>query len=113
MIPKEAKLTHIKLLAQVLFNYIVDLKADNYFTGKFKMFVNSFILQLTEVEKKNFDKALELEEEAATITYNVVDQFYLKMSTIPVWDMQNINQIIDAYYIDSKSIEGITKKVLR
>jgi len=113
MIPNNQKETHIKLLAQVLFNYITDLKADNYFTGKFKMFVNSFINQLAEVEKKNFDKALELEEEAATITYNVVDQFYRQMANVPVWDMQNIGQIVDAYYTDQKSIEGITKKILR
>ena len=113
MIPNEQKQTHIKLLAQVLFNYICDYKADNYFTGKFKMFVNSFIIQLKEVERKNFDKALELEEEAATITYNVMDEFYKNISVIPIWDMQNIEQIIKAYYIDQKSIEGITKKILR
>ena len=113
MIPNEQKQTHIKVIAQVLFNYISDYKADNYFTGKFKMFVNSFIIQLKEVERKNFDKALELEEEATTVIYDVVDDFYKQVSTIPIWDMQNITQIIDAYYKDKKSIEGITNKILR
>ena len=113
MTPNEQKQTHIKVIAQVLFNYISDYKADNYFTGKFKMFVNSFIIQLKEVERKNFDKALELEEEATTVIYDVVDDFYKQVSTIPIWDMQNITQIIDAYYKDQKSIEGITNKILR
>jgi hypothetical protein len=113
MIPQEQKQTHIKVVAQVLFNYISDYKADNYFTGKFKMFVNSFIVQLKEVEKKNFDRALELQEEAATEVYNALDLYLRTISSVPVWDMPNITQVINAYYLDQKSIEGITKKILR
>ena len=113
MIPQEQKQTHIKVVAQVLFNYISDYKADNYFTGKFKSFVNSFILQLKEVEKKNFDKALEQQEEAATEVYNALDSYLKIVSNVPIWDMQNITQVIQAYYLDKKSIEGITNKILR
>jgi hypothetical protein len=113
MIPKSSKETHIKLLSQVLFNYINDYKADNYFTGKFKSFVNSFIIQLGQVEKKNFDRALEQQEEAATEVYNAIDLFTQTVSGVPVWDMPNITQVIKAYYLDPKSIEGITNKILR
>jgi hypothetical protein len=113
MIPQDSKETHIKVVAQVLFNYISDYKADNYFTGKFKSFVNSFIVQLKEVEKKNFDRALELQEEAATEVYNALDSYLKTVSNVPVWDMQNITQVIQAYYVDKKSIEGITNKILR
>jgi hypothetical protein len=42
IIPAPSKETHIKIIAQVLFNYISDYKVENHFTGKFKMFVNSF-----------------------------------------------------------------------
>jgi hypothetical protein len=113
IIPAPSKETHIKIIAQVLFNYISDYKAENYFTGKFKMFVNSFIVQLKEVEKKNFDRALELQEEAATIVYDALDVYLKTVSSVPVWDMPNITQVIQAYYLDKKSIEGITKKILK
>ncbi len=65
MIPRELKVLHTAIAAQVLQNYIVDMKAENWFTGVFKNFVNNFLLQ----------------------------------------------DLIDAYFIDQKSMIGVAKKV--
>lgn len=117
MIPQDAKLIHIKILAQVLLNYLSDFKAESktktFFTGAFKNFVNNFILKLSEVESKHFEKAINKEEEATSAIYDVTDEFYKTISSVPIWEMANIVTIINAYNKDQKSIEGICKKVLR
>ena len=113
MIPHTSLPTHVKILAQIQLNYISELKAKNFFTGIFKNFTNNFIKQLIEVETKCFDRAMEKEEEATTVCYDVADEYYKMVSSVPLWDMQNIVTIVNAYYVDKKSIEGICKKILK
>lgn len=116
MIPQTSKLTHIKLIAQILLNYLADFRADNnkqkFFSGTFKNFVNTFILKLSEIEAKYYDNALTKEEEATTVCYDVVDDFTKIVASVPVWEMRNIETIINAYNKDPKSIEGICRKIL-
>jgi hypothetical protein len=33
------------------------------------------------------------------------------MAQVPLWEMQNIKDLIDAYLIDPKSMTGVAKKV--
>lgn len=112
---QKEQLTHIKILAQIQLNYLTDFKAKNksFFTGTFKMFCNNFIKQLIEIESKHFDKAMDKQEEAVTVCYDVMDAFYKDVASVPIWDMQNIATIINAYKKDPKSIEGICKKILK
>lgn len=116
MIPQTSKLTHIKLIAQILLNYLADFRSDNnkqkFFSGTFKNFVNTFILKLSEIEAKYYDNALTKEEEATTVCYDVVDDFIKIVASVPVWEMRNIETIINAYNKDPKSIEGICRKIL-
>lgn len=113
MIPKETLATHVKILAQIQLNYISELKANNFFTGTFKNFTNNFIKQLIQVEAKFFDKAIDQQEEATTACYDVADEYYKMVSSVPIWDMQNIVAIVKAYNKDKKSIEGICNKILK
>jgi len=117
MIPIESRLTHIKLLAQVQLNYISDFKADfkdrNFFTGAFKSFLNNLIIKLSEIEEKHFDHAINKEERATEECYAVLDNYLKTMSSVPIWDMANIETIINAYNINPKAIEGIVKKILK
>lgn len=117
MIPIENRLVHIKLLAQVQLNYISDFKADfkdkNFFTGAFKNFLNNLIVKLVEIEEKHFGHAIEVQEEATTECYDAMDSYFKTMASVPIWDMRNIETIINAYNVDPKSIEGIVKKILK
>lgn len=116
MIPFHSKLTHIKLIAQILLNYLSDYKFENqkesFFTGSFKNFVNTFLLKLIELERKHFDKAISKEEVAVSVCYDIMDDYIKIVSSVPVWDMKNIETIIHAYNKDKKSIEGICRKIL-
>ena len=117
MIPTQSRLVHIKLLAQVQLNYISDFKADfkdrNFFTGAFKSFLNNFIIKLSEIEEKHFDHAMNKEEEATEVCYDVLDSYLKTISSVPIWEMANIVTIIEAYNVDPKSIEGLCRKILK
>jgi hypothetical protein len=111
---QQEQLSHIKILAQIQLNYLTDFKAENksFFTGSFKNFCNNFINHLIQIENKYFDKAIDKEEKSVTEIYKIMDAFLKDVSKVPVWEMQNISTIINAYKKDPKSIEGICKKIL-
>lgn len=117
MIPHDTKLTHIKILAQIQLNYLSDFRAENskqnFFTGAFKSFVNTFIGKLADVEARYFDKAISQEEEATEVCYDVADEFYSMVSSIPIWQMKNYVTMHNAYKADQDSIEGICRKILK
>lgn len=110
------RLTHIKLLAQILLNYLSDFKAENkaksFFTGAFKSFVNTFISKLVEVEAKYFDNAIAKEETATNVIYNVADEYFKMVASVHVKDMQNHITMHNAYEKNKPSIEGICRKIL-
>lgn len=109
----EHKLTHIKMLAQIQLNYLIDLKAENIFTGTLKNFNKNFIAKLFDMEAKYFAKGQDAQEQATDEIYAVADSFYQTIASVPIWEMRNIETIINAYNKDPKSIEGICKKILK
>ena len=113
MIPENNRINHIVISAQVLSYYISEMKADNWFKNILLKFTNNFIIKLREVEWKYFDKMFEKESEAATVVYEVYDNYIKTISNVPIWEMQNVINILDAYNKDAKSIEGIVNKINR
>lgn len=113
MIPENNRINHIVISAQVLSYYISEMKATNYFKGTLLNFVNKFITQLKLIEWKYFDKMFDKETEASTVVYEVYDNYIKTISNIPIWEMQNVINILDAYNKDAKSIEGVVSKVLK
>lgn len=111
MIPRELKVLHTAIAAQVLQNYIVDMKAQNWFTGVFKNFVNNFLEQFRKLESKFFDLYFDHKEEETVNLYKTFDAYIHTVAQVPLWEMHNIKDLIDAYMIDSKSMTGVAKKV--
>jgi hypothetical protein len=52
-------------------------------------------------------------EEASQVIYDVYDNFIKTVSNVPIWEMQNVTQILEAYEKNPKSIEGVVRKVLK
>ena len=111
MIPQELKVLHTAIAAQVLQNYIVDMKSQNWFTGVFKNFVNNFLEQFRKLETKFFDIYFEYKEEDTIALYETYDEYLKTISKVPLWEMKNIKDLIDAYLLDPASMTGIAKKV--
>ena len=113
MIPKEYKIVHMVMCAQVLSNYISDNKGDKTLQGSFLNYVNNFSKKLIKLEKEYFDLYFKHEEDNTKKIYEQFDKYLKEVSTIPVWEMNDIIQIIEAYKEDRKSIIGISKKILK
>jgi hypothetical protein len=111
MIPRELKVLHTAIAAQVLQNYIIDMKAENWFTGVFKNFVNNFLVQFKKLETKFFDLYFDQKEEETVNLYETFDAYIHTVAQVPLWEMENIKDLIDAYFIDQKSMVGVAKKV--
>lgn len=111
MIPRELKVLHTAIAAQVLQNYIVDMKAENWFTGVFKNFVSNFLQQFRKLETKFFDLYFTHKEEDTVKLYETFDNYIHTVSQVPLWEMQNVKDLLDAYFIDPESMKGIAKKV--
>jgi len=113
MIPENNRINHIVISAQVLSYYISEMKSKNYFKTTLLNFVNKFLTQLKLIEWKYYDKMFEKESEAAIIVYETYDNFIKTISNIPIWEMQNVTKILEAYNENPKSMEGIVNKVLK
>ena len=111
MIPRDLKVLHTAMAAQVLQNYIVDMKANNWFTGVFKNFVNNFLEQFRKLEKSYFDVYYEHKEDNTIELYDTYDEYLKTVATVPLWEMKYMTDIIKAYHIDQKSMIGIAKKI--
>lgn len=111
---KEAhEITHISVNSQVLNFRLNNGLSKGLFSQSLKQLVKNLCAQLIKIESKYFDKFLTESEESTFVVYETYDNFMKTVANVPIWEMQNITQIIEAYQKDPKSIEGITKKILR
>jgi len=111
MIPRDLKVLHTAIAAQILQNYIIDMRANNWFTGVFKNFVNNFLQQFKKLESKFFDIYFDHKEEDTIELYDTYDAYLKAVATVPLWEMKYMTDIIQAYHIDQKSMIGIAKKI--
>ncbi len=111
MIDRDLKVLHTAIAAQILQNYIVDMRANNWFSGVFKNFVNNFLQQFAKLESKFFDLYFQHKEDSTIELYDTYQQYLQKVAEVPLWEMPHIVDLIDAYMLDQKSMIGIAKKV--
>lgn len=107
------RITHIAILCQILQNYLINAKGDNYYKKGLKFACNSFLKQLVNVEKYVYDLFFEKSEDNTVVVYELADKFYKEVANVTIYDMDNILKIIQAYKKDGKSIEGIVNKILK
>ena len=107
------KITHIIINAQILNNRLTDLNAKNVFKQNLKSKSKQFLAELIKVEKDWYDKFFDAKGQSTIDVYNVYENFINEVSKVPIWEMDNISKILEAYKKDPKSIEGITKKILK
>jgi len=111
MIDRDLKVLHTAIAAQILQNYIVDMKANNWFSGVFKNFVSNFLQQFAKLESKFFDLYFQHKEDSTIELYDTYQQYLQKVAEVPLWEMPHIVDLIDAYMLDQKSMIGIAKKI--
>lgn len=93
--------------------YITESIALGFLKGPFLNYVNNFRKKLIKIEKDYFDKVFDKEEKNTVDAYNTMDEFLKKISQVPLYDMGDIIDLIDAYHADENSMKGIAKKILK
>jgi hypothetical protein len=107
------KITHIVINCQVLNNRLADEIANKAFKQTLKAKSKVFLDELIKVEHGLYNSFFDAKEDSTVHVYDVYDNFMQQIAKIPIWEMENIGLILKAYEKDSKSIEGITKKILK
>jgi len=113
MIPKELKVLHTAIAAQLLQNYIIDMRADNWFTGVFKNFVNNFLKQFKHLEHKFFDLYFEHKEEETVQIYDIYENYLKTIAKVPIWEMKNAEKVINAYLINQSTMLEEAEKITK
>ena len=107
------KITTSVMSCQIALNQLENIKHTSYYNGLLKNKLNGIIPELIKKEYEHYDKFFEAESEATDVVYKVFEDFIKKISTIPIYNMESLSIVIDAFNKDKNSIEGICKKVLR
>jgi hypothetical protein len=108
----EDKITHITINCQVLLNRLSDELANKVFKQTLKQKAKTFLDELIKVEKI-YNDFFDAKEESTVAVYDVYDNFMKEMAQVPIYDMESIAYVLQAYRKDPKSIQGITKKILK
>lgn len=102
---QKQKITHITILSQVLLNRLHDHTAENNFSKGLKYSAKKFVEQLTEVERKRFDKFFDHDKTASTVIYDGMDKFYEKVSNIEIEHLDAAILLLDLLVTNPKEIE--------
>lgn len=113
----EQNLTHFKIIKSIIINQIAlnyndELRHTAHYKQGLKQKINLLLPELIKCEKE-YDEFYNKAEQGTSNIYDEYDKFIQSISSVPMWDCHNIRLIIEAYKIDSKSIEGIVNKILK
>lgn len=107
------KITTSVMSCQIALNQLESIKHTSYYKQSLKNKINAVLPELIKAESEHYDKFFEKNSDSTDHVYKVFELFIERISKVPIYDMENICYMIDAYDIDSKSMNGITKKILR
>jgi hypothetical protein len=106
------KITHAIIINQIALNHNEAIKHTPYYKKQLKQKLNLLMPELIKAES-DYDEFFDKIDDSTTHVYNVYEKYTKAISSVPIWDAENITLIIEAYKKDPKSIEGIVKKILK
>jgi len=107
------KITTSVMSCQIALNQLEAIKHTPYYKGLLKNKLNNVLPELIKAEQEHYDSFFEKHSDSTDHVYKVFELFIQRISKVPIYDMENICYMIDAYDKDKKSMNGITNKVLR
>ena len=107
------KITTSVMSTQIALVQLEEIKHTGYYNKELKQKLNLVLPLLIKAEQEHYDKFFEKESDSTDHVYQVFENFIKRISKVPIYDMENICYMIDAYDKDAKSMNGITNKILR
>lgn len=105
-------LTASVITSQILLHYLEELKHTRYYKGKVKESVRAAVIQLMKVERNEFDKAEEVDQE---LTHQVSTNLMAIIGLLLRGGFSNmilLGNMQYAHHLNPKAIEGIVRKVI-
>ena len=106
------KITHAIVVNEIAKNANHEIKFTPYYKGILKNRLNQLLPELYKCEP-DYDAFFNSVEESTSVVYDVYNTYLKAVSSVPIWECENITKIINAYNKDPKSIEGIVNKILK
>lgn len=107
----EEKIVHSIISSTITLHYNEQLKHTPLYNKQLKHFGNCFNKELIKIER-SYDEVEKHEENSLNDVYNVFYDFINEVKPVHIQELGELTAIIQAYRKDSKSILGITKKIL-
>jgi hypothetical protein len=107
------KITTSVISTQITLVQLEAIKHTAYYSKELKQKLNLVLPLLIKAEQNHYDAFFENLSDSTEHVYQVFENFIKRISQIHIYDMENICYMIDAYDIDSKSMNGITNKILK
>ena len=109
---KVKQVTESILITQLCLFMNEQIKGTNYYVKSLKNRGNLFLKELIKVEYI-YDEMYNDKEESCTEVTNIVQDLVIKIGELGFENYGQLSLMIDAYKKDPKSIEGITRKILK
>ena len=108
------KVSQAIIVNQIALHYNSEIKHTKFYKHNLKKHLNLLIQELEKAEKKEFELMFEKDnlDEIVINFQNLFCEMVNELATIDIQYVGEIAGIIKAYKKDSKSLLGITKKVL-
>jgi hypothetical protein len=106
------KITHAIVVNEIAKNANYEIKFTPFYKGILKNRLNQLLPELYKCEP-DYDAFFNSVEESTSVVYDVYDAYLKAVSSIPIWDCENITKIIEAYKKSPESIQGIVNKILK
>jgi hypothetical protein len=96
---------------QLAYDYNSLIKFTIYYKQGLRNRLNLVQDELKKAEIIEFDKIMDREEKETTNLYKIMDTMIKEITSLSIYDFENITHIVRAYKKDCKSIEGIVNKI--
>jgi len=109
---KEDKVVHAILSAQLALNMNEELKhsVPQFFKNTLKSRTKNYLDELVKNEKL-FDEFFDLKEQSLVDVYNVYEKFIKVIALVPLWEMENLCEVVKSYMHDKPAFERTVKRV--
>ena len=105
------KISQSIIANQIAYDFNHEIKFTRYYKQDLKQKLNQLQPVLAKAEREEYDKFFDCAERASSDTYKAMAEMVQEITSLGLFEFNNIKDIIQAYKKDPKSVYGIAKKV--
>lgn len=107
------KITQSIIANEVAYNFNHDIKFTPYYKHQLKKYFRLLETELIKAQKTEFDVMFDKEEGITDEVHEKMAEMIREISSVGLFDFENITNIVRAYKSSPNSINGIVNKILK